>query len=85
MSTPHDEAWDKFMEYIADARRRCGDTFIPVALICLQGKPRSDGAMDVYFDKDPAIIWPADVPIKGRGPLLERLAKPYRDGTVLRS
>ena len=79
------DAWDTFDEYIRQARERMGDRWAPVAMICLQARDGTDGDVLLEPEKDGSVIWPASFPIPLRGPLLDRLAKPYADGAVLRS
>jgi hypothetical protein len=81
----HADAWDQFLSWMLSARRRMEDPWVPVAVICLQADARSDGAMDLKPWNNAAVIWPAEFPVDERGPLLKRLAKPYDEGTVLRS
>ncbi len=77
--------WDEFEAYMREARLRMEDRWAPVALICLQVRPGTEGAApDVWPEKDGVILWPSSFPVPERGPLLTRLAKPYLDGTVLR-
>lgn len=85
MSQQHDHAWETFQGYIDNARASIQDTFVPVALICMQAEP-GEGPTDirVYPDKDAAIIWPADFPIGDRGLVLMNVAQPYFERTVLR-
>ena len=78
-------AWDQFESYMRRARERMEDTWAPVALVCVQATSAVDGGTDLKLWNDSAVLWPADFPVKERGPLLARLAKPYADGTVLRS
>lgn len=79
------DAWDVFLGYIAKARPRVDDRYAPVALICLQATANPDGSVDTFPDKDPIIIWPADVPVGERGDLLLHIAKMYHANRVLRS
>ena len=79
------DAWDKFMVFITDARSTMEDNWAPVALICLQASTGDDGLVELKPWNDVAGIWPASFPVAERGPLLKRIAKPYEDGTVLRS
>lgn len=85
MSKHHDRAWEKFTDMMADARSRVGDTFVPLALICLQATP-DETSMDVQveLEKDQLVIWPASVPTELRGEVLLNAATPYFDGTVMR-
>jgi hypothetical protein len=76
--------WDEFEAYMRDVRARMEDRWAPIGLICLQAIADDEGMVQVLPNNDAAILWPASMPISERGPLLERLAKPYRDGTVLR-
>lgn len=79
--------WDEFTAYLEHARARLEDRWAPVAVICLQAESHTneDGVVNVKPWNDAAVIWPASFPVSERGPLLERLAKPYRDHTVLQS
>lgn len=77
--------WDEFLAWVNEARTRMEDRWAPVGLICLQATECPHGGVELQLEKDAAILWPKDFPIPERGPLLVRMAKPYRDGTVLRS
>lgn len=77
--------WDEFLGYIRDVRAQMEDQWAPVGLICLQADPGPDGSVALRVHESGAIIWPQSFPVAERGPLLERLAKPYRLGTVLRN
>lgn len=78
--------WDEFEGYMREARVRMEDRYAPIALLCLLVKPGTEGdTPEVMLYKDTAVVWPAEFPIAERGPLLARVAGPYRAGTVLRS
>jgi len=86
MSQQHDHSWERFQGYISDAKARVGDRFVPIGLICLQADAveGTEHDLEAYPMKDAMIIWPAEVPIDERGPLLLRLVEPYLSGRVLR-
>lgn len=77
--------WDEFTAMMRDARARLEDQWAPIALVCYPARQGSDGATEVRLLASGTILWPASIPVAERGPILERLAQPYRDGTVLRS
>ena len=77
-------SWDQFMEFIRNARATMEDRYAPVALVCLQAETDTDGATELKPWNDAVLLWPAQFPVEERGPLLARISKPYRDGTVLR-
>lgn len=76
--------WDDFLAWVADARGRMEDQWAPVALVCLQAREDGDGAVDVFPEKDAAILWPGTLPTEARGPLLGRIAATYHAKAVLR-
>jgi hypothetical protein len=76
--------WDEFLAWVARARVTMEDRWAPVALITLQYTEGEGGTVDVEPHRDAAILWPSTFPVDERGPLLARLAGPYRQGTVLR-
>ena len=78
------KAWDQFEDYMRRARERLEDRYAPVALLCVEARTDDAGGTDLILWNDGVIIWPASFPVSERGPLLTRLSKPYRDGTVLR-
>jgi len=78
-------AWDEFIRYVRDAQKRLQDKWAPVALVAVQAETGPDHATQLRLWDDAAILWPAEFPVDERGPLLVRIAKPYKDGTVLRT
>ena len=84
MADTTQQAWDAFERYVAQARERMQDRWVPIAMVCVQAQAAEGGGVDLMLWNDARVIWPADFPIAERGPLLARLAKPYADGTVLR-
>jgi hypothetical protein len=78
------EAWKMFHRWIDEAIPAL-DGCAPIALICLPiDRIDADGAVQINIEGEGRIIWPKDVPVADRGPLLARLAEPYRQGTMQR-
>ena len=85
MTQQFGKEWDAFLSMVASARSRMQDRYVPVCMILLQAERADEESVDVFFDRDGICLWPKDVPIPERGPLLKQLARPYEDGTVLRT
>jgi hypothetical protein len=75
------EAWDLFEGYVEAARAKILNTHVPVALICLQGEI-NNSELDIFPEKEAMIIWPKDIPMAQRGPLLKRLGASYENTKV---
>lgn len=84
MNAAEREAFETFIGWIRQAMPSL-DGMVPVAFVCLPAiKTNPDGGIDVNVEGPARVIWAKTFPVAERGPLLEHLARPYRDGTVSR-
>lgn len=85
MSSPQEvEAFERFMSMVRSALPAL-DGSVAVAMIFMPVEGvDADGAVRIRHQGQGRIIWPAEFPNEARGPLLEQLARPYREGNVVR-
>lgn len=76
--------WDTFLSFVAHARPKIEDRWVPVAMICLQVQQTEDGNIESAPSADACILWPASVPMDQRRAILADLAARY-EGTIIQT
>ena len=78
------QAWKRFLTYVQQARPAL-DGCVPGARICVPVQEvDTEGRFVLAQNSGARGLWPKDVPIEARGPLLAWIAQSYLDGTVTR-